>query len=283
MTGDTQTTIAGALAAAQMEMGKALKLSSNPHLKNKYADLQSVMDACMNALNSHGIAVIQPSGFDETGHYVETVFLHISGERLSCRVPMLLGKQDMQGLGSAMTYARRYGLMAMAGVAPEDDDGECAKGNGKGQTDSREPPRKAEPEVNWRDYGEKIRLRVAKTRTIDEIDQLWQSTGPERLKLKSYSAEIHDAVVSIFHARRGEIESEPEAEPDKPRIATIVAAKQSLQRAVDLPRLKAIWESLPKQVQTWPGVLEEKDARKTQLAAQEAPSESAAFDDEIPY
>ena len=219
MTGDTQTTIAGALAAAQMEMGKALKLSSNPHLKNKYADLQSVMDACMNALNSHGIAVIQPSGFDETGHYVETVFLHISGERLSCRVPMLLGKQDMQGLGSAMTYARRYGLMAMAGVAPEDDDGECAKGNGKGQTDSREPPRKAEPN----------------------------------------------------------------AEPDKPRIATIVAAKQSLQRAVDLPRLKAIWESLPKQVQTWPGVLEEKDARKTQLAAQEPSSESAAFDGEIPY
>jgi hypothetical protein len=99
------------------------------------------------------------------------------------------------------------------------DDGEWAKGNGKGQTDNREPPRNVEPE----------------------------------------------------------------AEPDKPRIATIVAAKQSLQRAVDLPRLKAIWESLPKQVQTWPGVLEEKDARKTQLAAQEPPSESAAFDDEIPY
>jgi hypothetical protein len=236
MTGDTQTTIAGALAAAQMEMGKALKLSSNPHLKAKYADLQSVMDACMNALNSHGIAVIQPSGFDETGHYVETVFLHISGERLSCRVPMLLGKQDMQGLGSAMTYARRYGLMAMAGVAPEDDDGEGAKGNGsgKGQTDNRELSRKAKLEA--------------------EPD----NREPPR-------------------------NVEPEAEPDKPRIATIVAAKQSLQRAVDLPRLKAIWESLPKQVQTWPGVLEEKDARKTQLAAQEPPSESAAFDDEIPY
>lgn len=221
MTGDTQTTIAGALAAAQMEMGKALKLSNNPHLKSKYADLQSVMDACMDALNSHGIAVIQPSGLDDTGHYVETVFLHVSGERLSCRVPMLLGKQDMQGLGSAMTYARRYGLMAMAGVAPEDDDGEGAKGNGngKGQPDNREPPRKAKPE----------------------------------------------------------------AEPDNPTIGTIMEAKQSLQRAVDLPRLKAIWESLPKQVQTWPGVLEEKDARKTQLAAQEAPSESDAFDDQIPY
>jgi hypothetical protein len=123
----THKTIASALAAAQMQMGKALKQSSNPHFKSKYADLGSVMDACMPALNAVGIAVIQPAGEDEFGRYVETRLIHgESGEMLTCRVPLIVNKNDMQGYGSAVTYARRYGLMAMAGIAPEDDDGNAA-------------------------------------------------------------------------------------------------------------------------------------------------------------
>lgn len=121
-----KSTIAGALAKAQMEMGKALKDSSNPHFKSKYADLGSVMDACLPALNKHGIAVMQPTYDDESGRYVETVLLHESGESLKCRVPLIVQKNDMQGYGSAVTYARRYGLMCMAGIAPEDDDGNAA-------------------------------------------------------------------------------------------------------------------------------------------------------------
>jgi hypothetical protein len=119
--------IATALAAAQINMGKALKQASNPHFRSKYADLGSVMDACLPALNAHGIAVIQPTGEDELGWFVETILIHgESGEQLSCRVPLIVGKNDMQGYGSAVTYARRYGLMAMAGIAPEDDDGNAA-------------------------------------------------------------------------------------------------------------------------------------------------------------
>ena len=120
-------TIATSLAAAQINMGKALKQSSNPHFRSKYADLGSVMDACLPALNEHGIAVIQPTGEDEQGRFVETILIHgESGEQLSCRVPLIVSKNDMQGYGSAVTYARRYGLMAMAGIAPEDDDGNAA-------------------------------------------------------------------------------------------------------------------------------------------------------------
>ena len=120
-------TIATALAAAQINMGKALKQSNNPHFRSKYADLGSVMDACLPALNEHGIAVIQPTGEDEQGRFVETILIHgESGEQLSCRVPLIVSKNDMQGYGSAVTYARRYGLMAMAGIAPEDDDGNAA-------------------------------------------------------------------------------------------------------------------------------------------------------------
>lgn len=116
-----------ALAAAQMEMGRALKDSTNPAFKSKYADLASVCDACMPALNKHGIAVLQPVFDDESGRYVKTIFVHgDSGEQTECRVPLIVGKQDMQGYGSAVTYGRRYGLMGMAGIAPEDDDGNAA-------------------------------------------------------------------------------------------------------------------------------------------------------------
>lgn len=116
-----------ALAAAQGEMGKALKDTNNPHFKSKYADLASVCDACMPALSKHGIAVLQPAFDDESGRYVKTILVHGgSGETVECRVPLIVSKNDMQGYGSAVTYARRYGLMGMAGIAPEDDDGNAA-------------------------------------------------------------------------------------------------------------------------------------------------------------
>lgn len=118
--------IFAALAAAQMQMGKALKDSSNPAFKSKYADLASVMDACMAALNSNGIAVFQPTTDEDGNRFVNTILAHVSGETLSCRVPLIVQKNDMQGYGSAVTYARRYGLMSMAGIAPEDDDGNAA-------------------------------------------------------------------------------------------------------------------------------------------------------------
>lgn len=119
--------IAAALASAQANMGKALKSASNPHFKSKYADLASVTDACLPALNEAGIAVIQPTTDDADGRYVETILIHgDSGEVLKCRVPLIVSKNDMQGYGSAVTYARRYGLMSMSGIAPEDDDGNRA-------------------------------------------------------------------------------------------------------------------------------------------------------------
>ena len=120
--------IATALAKAQLQMGKALRTSTNPHFKSKYADLASVMEACMDALNSNGIAVIQPIETEtENGLSVTTVLIHgESGESLHNHVPIVVAKNDMQGYGSAYTYARRYGLMMMAGLATEDDDGNAA-------------------------------------------------------------------------------------------------------------------------------------------------------------
>ena len=124
-----------ALVKAQQAMGAVLKNASNPHLKSKYADLGSVLDACQGALHSNGFAIMQPCGKDDQGAYVETVLAHESGDIFASRVYLVIGKNDMQGVGSAITYARRYGLLGMAGLAPEDDDGEATKApKGKPET-----------------------------------------------------------------------------------------------------------------------------------------------------
>ena len=136
--------IYSALAAAQTAMGPALKESANPAFKSRYADLANVMAACMPALNANGIAVIQPTVDEENQRYVKTILAHESGETLECRVPLIVGKNDMQGYGSAVTYARRYGLMCMAGIAPEDDDGNAAA-KAAPIVDRNNPPRDTGP------------------------------------------------------------------------------------------------------------------------------------------
>ncbi|MGL1833049.1 ERF family protein [Rhodocyclaceae bacterium SMB388] len=116
--------IAAALVKAQKAFGPALKTSSNPHFRSKYADLSACVEAVVDALNANGIMLSQTTRECEDGVIVETVFLHESGESWSSgplHVPA--PKSDPQGYGSALTYARRYSLMAACGIAPEDDDG----------------------------------------------------------------------------------------------------------------------------------------------------------------
>lgn len=119
--------IFSALAAAQSEMGPALKDANNPHFKSKYADLSAVVDATRPALNKHGIAFFHIPSQGEFGHVMTTVLAHgESGTEIRADVPLILGKNDMQGYKSATTYAKRIGLESVTGVAPEDDDGNAA-------------------------------------------------------------------------------------------------------------------------------------------------------------
>jgi hypothetical protein len=119
--------IATALVKAQKAFGPALKSSTNPHFKSRYADLAACVEAVIEGLNDAGIALIQRTSEDTTGVTVETVFIHESGEMLECgKLHVPASKQDPQGYGSALTYARRYSLMAACGIAPEDDDGQAA-------------------------------------------------------------------------------------------------------------------------------------------------------------
>jgi len=119
--------IASALVKAQKAFGPALKTSTNPHFKSRYADLSACIEAVVDALNSNGIALVQQSHECADGVIVETVFVHESGETFSSgRLHVPSTKHDAQGYGSALTYARRYSLMAACGIAPEDDDGNAA-------------------------------------------------------------------------------------------------------------------------------------------------------------
>lgn len=119
--------IAAALVKAQRAFGPALKDKTNPAFRSKYADLGACLDAVMDSLNAAGIALIQRQHPHEGGVCIETVFLHESGEQISAgMLTVPASKQDPQGYGSALTYARRYSIMAACGIAPEDDDGNAA-------------------------------------------------------------------------------------------------------------------------------------------------------------
>ena len=119
--------IATALVKAQKAFGPALKTSTNPHFRSKYADLSACVEAVIESLNDNGIMLMQQCHESESGVIVETLFTHESGETFSAgKLHVPAAKQDPQGYGSALTYARRYSLMAACGIAPEDDDGNAA-------------------------------------------------------------------------------------------------------------------------------------------------------------
>jgi len=124
---DTIDALAKALATVQSQLEGAKKDSSNPFFKMKYATLASAWDACRDLLTANGLSVVQASSVIEGRSFVlDTILLHESGQWISGQLSVPLVKEDPQGLGSAMTYARRYSLMAIVGICPEDDDAEEA-------------------------------------------------------------------------------------------------------------------------------------------------------------
>ena len=149
-TSPTFTKVAAALLSAQKQIGAALKDSKNPYFKSSYADLNSVLGACKEILNNHGVVVLQPHATNERGDFVETVLLHESGEFLASSTKVEVAKQnDPQAYGSAITYASRYGLQSLLGMGAEDDDGEGAMARNKSyspnKTVSYDAPVKSAP------------------------------------------------------------------------------------------------------------------------------------------
>ena len=121
--------ISAALVKAQNEMSNAKKDSVNPFFKKSYADINSIREAVLPALNAHGISVIQPTILIDGADFVETVLLHESGEYISSITRIVVDKpNDAQRHGSGLSYARRYALQSICNIGAEDDDGNKATG-----------------------------------------------------------------------------------------------------------------------------------------------------------
>jgi hypothetical protein len=118
--------LATALSKAQGQLAGAVKDSSNPFFKSRYADLSSVVEALRQPFANNNLSYIQTTESHPDEVRVETILMHASGQWISTgtlNVPVT--KSDAQGYGSALTYARRYSL-CLLGVAPIDDDGNAA-------------------------------------------------------------------------------------------------------------------------------------------------------------
>lgn len=141
--------IASALTKAQAAIKPALKDSTNPHFRSKYADLASVWDAARPVLTGNGLSVTQTFANGTGGETVTvvTTLLHTSGQWISSALTLKPAKADPQGIGSAITYGRRYGLSAILGiVADEDDDGNAASGHHEAPQSHAAPAHRPAPQ-----------------------------------------------------------------------------------------------------------------------------------------
>ena len=137
--------LAKAIALSQLHVENAMKSSTNPHFKSKYADLAEILNTVRPVFSANGIAIVQTPTFESGVASVETMLCHESGEFISSVCSSPVSKQDAQGIGSAITYLRRYSLAAMCGVAQEDDDGNGASDKDKPKQPSNKPQPQTKP------------------------------------------------------------------------------------------------------------------------------------------
>lgn len=137
------TQIASAVISAQGELEPARKTADNPFFKSKYADLAECIETARPVLKRHGLGVVQSADCDSELAIVETILVHTSGEWIKSRTILRPAKADPQGMGSAITYARRYAYMAIIGMAADDDDGNAASASADNKTTAQS--RQTEP------------------------------------------------------------------------------------------------------------------------------------------
>lgn len=183
--------VVAALAAAQFEMGKVAKSATNPAFKSRYADLADVAAVVIPALAARGVAVMHyiVAAQGDKHNVMRTEFVHgESMTRVWCDVPLIVAKNDMQGMKSATTYAKRIGLESLSGVAPEDDDGNAAV--------AAAPKGQQRQEQQRPQYINETQFRALKARieAIDgySVDQACANFRVEMLE-QLPAAKLHDA------------------------------------------------------------------------------------------
>jgi hypothetical protein len=154
---DTIASLAAALNKAQAEMSGAKKSAKNPFFKSNYANLEEVINCVKEPFADNGLSFVQfpISGDGVAG--VETIIMHESGEFISGEFLLKCSKNDPQGMGSAITYARRYGLQSACGIPSEDDDGNAASAK--------------KPTMTTKEASNKIN----DAKTVDALVKVWNS------------------------------------------------------------------------------------------------------------
>lgn len=194
--------IAPAFVAAKKAFGPALKDKANPAFKSKYADLGACLEAVEDSLLANGIALYHESTEDAAGITIECILLHESGEMIrggKLHVPAV--KHDAPGFGSAMTYARRYSVMAVCGIAPEDDDGNAAakakttaaRTEGSQASGTISATRIAFEELpqDWKDY---------LTAFAPQVENICEQQGPQAAQDHIAKNELeNDHIAGLFH------------------------------------------------------------------------------------
>ena len=174
---ELQKQASAAFVKAQKDFAPALKQSTNPRFNSKYVDLAGCVEAVIDALNDNGLALQQFSHERDGGVAIETRLIHESGETIECGVLYVpASKQDAQGYGSALTYARRYSLMAACGIAPEDDDGNKAVES----SNKTKPPQQKQPELKAMSdevFGKKLDKWFADGLTIEQVQTNAKANG----------------------------------------------------------------------------------------------------------
>jgi hypothetical protein len=196
--------LAKALPEAQKAIGKISRDATNPHFNNKYASLSEIRDAVVPALNDHGITVLQPTTADGAAVYVTTILLHTSAQWLRSTHRIPVSRIDAQGVGSAVTYAKRQALQALMVVAApgEDDDAEGAVGRGAGRP-PLPPSEPSRPTLEQR----KARLRqtLGEVRTVRDLVKAWDLGKELRAELAEKDPQGAADLDAFYETRHREL------------------------------------------------------------------------------
>lgn len=201
--------IALALSKAQKDVKGATKDAANPFFKSRYADLESVWNACREALSANELAVMQMPYNDGINVGIVTILAHSSGEWMQSRISAPPSKNDAQSIGSVITYLRRYALAAMVGVAPTDDDGEAAVGrtpqraSQPTQVPKKEQTAAGEKVDQARVAYERIRQAIHAAATTQRLDELLDD--PDMKSIKEVTEEGYNRLKYGIDSKRAEL------------------------------------------------------------------------------
>lgn len=202
--------LATALALAQSEMKHAAKANTNPFFKSKYSALPDVMDAARPYLSKNGLAVTQITDFDDTRVFVVTQLTHKSGQWMRSWYPVNPVKNDPQGLGSALTYARRYSYASIAGVAASDEDDDGNAGSGKISATNGE---KTAGEIYgssaaWGRAMDKLEKDWSETATLAELDKVTKENKIHLEAVQQIDPECHADMQKKYQAHKTRIQQD---------------------------------------------------------------------------